>query len=257
MNRFYTGSSDGVVKAWNVRAPRGKAFVKNVISLSGGISCGVFSSDYSRLIIGDSTGKVHLLTQNIPDFEDEERAMIRQPITPHNGSGASISVANDMRTVEVSETCTAKDFSNVFVDNRQIILHPDPYIGAIQGPNYESTNLYCPELHQFENVSGPLIPEIQALQNSRYCQQQIKLSRLPKAEPCSEELHLENLDKDLDLGTIRPETIYPLLLERVDFKFRPDNNFDEEMIGWVFQGAQESGLMAESHFLSKFLLFIF
>lgn len=64
-----------MVKAWNIKAPTGKAFVRNVLTLAGGIAMGAFSKDFSKLIIGDATGKVYLMSVNDADLEGGPIAM--------------------------------------------------------------------------------------------------------------------------------------------------------------------------------------
>lgn len=69
LDRLYTGSSDGVVKVWNVRNRR-KPFVRDLLRAPGPISCGSFSPDKGRLAVGDATGRLFLFSVS-PDDEDE------------------------------------------------------------------------------------------------------------------------------------------------------------------------------------------
>lgn len=58
--RLYTGSSDGVVKAWDVYQTPEDAFVKNVVALDSGIMSGSFNQDMDRLLVGEVKGTFHV-----------------------------------------------------------------------------------------------------------------------------------------------------------------------------------------------------
>jgi WD40 repeat protein len=62
VNRFYTGSSDGILKNWNILRSPDDALVQDVASFQEEIMCGLFSEDKSNLLIGDAAGGLHLLS---------------------------------------------------------------------------------------------------------------------------------------------------------------------------------------------------
>ena len=59
--RLYTGSSDGVVKVWNVVRSEEETFVKDLITTDSGIMSGSFSPDKSKLILGEVNGSINVL----------------------------------------------------------------------------------------------------------------------------------------------------------------------------------------------------
>lgn len=59
-DRFYTGSSDGVVKIWDVR--RGDPFVADFASVDSQIMAGAFSPLHDMLLIGECSGKATLFS---------------------------------------------------------------------------------------------------------------------------------------------------------------------------------------------------
>lgn len=61
-DRLYTGSSDGVVKSWNVKRAAEDVLVRNVVQLEAGVMSGSFSPDLTQLLIGDAVGGVNLLS---------------------------------------------------------------------------------------------------------------------------------------------------------------------------------------------------
>ncbi|OBT71274.1 hypothetical protein VF21_09617 [Pseudogymnoascus sp. 05NY08] len=239
-DRFYTGSSDGVVKAWNVRAPTAEVHVADVITLSGGISAGVFSSDHSRLLVGDATGKLNVL--RCGDLgEDEEFPPRRrqQPIIPHyealrsadNGGG-------DL--VEPSPEPTAREKAQRYVDAGQVVIHPDPYVGAVQGANYMDTGLFCRQLHEQGDPHSEPLEEVVRQQQKRYRRKQLVLSTTRDVSPCPELEHRKNYALDLHPGQLSPQTALELEASRVDFAFEDENDFDYEPdLGVVEEAGQD------------------
>ncbi|KAI2823258.1 hypothetical protein CBS115989_1636 [Aspergillus niger] len=62
IDEFYTGSSDGVLKRWDIlRAPE-DVLVQDTARFDEEIMCGAFSNDKSNLLVGDAAGGVHLLS---------------------------------------------------------------------------------------------------------------------------------------------------------------------------------------------------
>lgn len=64
-NSLYTGSSDGVVKTWDIyRAPE-DAFLRDVVSLNSGVMSGAFSKDHTRLLLGEVNGSITVLESSL------------------------------------------------------------------------------------------------------------------------------------------------------------------------------------------------
>jgi hypothetical protein len=228
-DRFYTGSSDGVVKAWNIRAPPGQAFIRDVISLSGGVSTGKFSPDFSNLILGDSTGKVHLLS--FGGFAQEEvTTSLRRPITPHHPLSPPLIDEDDQ---EIDPPQTAQERARQFLDRRQITICEDEYIGAVQGPNYASTGLYYnPDKFRDENGEhsiGWSMSELIQKQQIRFHPGCIKLTRIPEMDSSSRLVHERNLALDLDTAMLPAEIIRELKSAGVDLGFEDVHEFDFEL----------------------------
>lgn len=57
-DRLYTGSSDGVVKVWDIK--RGDPFVRDFAKVNTQIMSGAFSHDHEMLMIGEFSGKATL-----------------------------------------------------------------------------------------------------------------------------------------------------------------------------------------------------
>jgi WD40 repeat protein len=167
-DRFYTGSTDGKVKAWDVRAPVGKAFVRNVLEVSGGISAGSFSKDFSKLLVGDATGKVHLLCYDDSDLVLEAES----PAFSELNVGHSVRTTNMKRPIPIIQYNEAADIeeetglelSRKFIEEGQLVTHLDPRVGVVQGPNYAHSNFFDLESHEEFNAALPLRQEILAKQ---------------------------------------------------------------------------------------------
>lgn len=167
-NRLYTGSSDGVVKVWNIRQGRAK-LIKDLIELNGPITSGAFSQDLRKLAIGDGTGKVCIMTQ---DDDDDE------PPVP----GLKVDIAGKTRTVRppraiklhpevpppfdpTAASPEPQDGPSIgaeWLRKEALILKPG--LGVFQGPRYSEIGLYRKKLHLGEDPTGPLLARHQAVQ---------------------------------------------------------------------------------------------
>ncbi|PFH62008.1 hypothetical protein XA68_15550 [Ophiocordyceps unilateralis] len=172
-DRLYTGSSDGVVKVWNVRN-RGDPFVRDLLEAPGPISVGAFSPDHARLAVGDATGRVFLLSV---DERDEHPAHLMaapgcpnrrvrrpRPFTPHPEPEPPPPAADDEGESRSWSTTIASYARNTYLDTKQLTLHANPVIGAVQGPSYASTALFRREAHLDEDPFAPLLTEYERLQ---------------------------------------------------------------------------------------------
>lgn len=254
-DRFYTGSSDGKVKAWDIQAPRGEAFVRTVLTVSGGISVGAFSKDFSKLLIGDATGMVHLLgikdgqadedntsggVDHHPQFNSTRdarrtdgtslaKSLRKAPkvITPHDEpeppAGYEVPIP---AVVEQS----AQDIARGFLEDGHLVLLNDRRIGVVQGPNYIDTMLYRYEAHEMEDASLPLLPEWQQRQQceTTIITTDLSIPVLPAVESSDPALHEKNIELDLDISKLSLSTQDELLQERVDLAFDHEHNFDFE-----------------------------
>ncbi|RDA87215.1 hypothetical protein CP532_2507 [Ophiocordyceps camponoti-leonardi (nom. inval.)] len=186
-DRFYTGSSDGVVSVWNVRNKR-DPLVRHLLEAPGPISVGAFSPDYSRLAIGDATGRVFFLSVDsrdehpahlvsIPGCPDR-RVRRPKPLTPHPEPPpppAPTTMTDAAEDGEVEKmTGLSPHYSQsiaayarrTYLDTGQLRLHANPVIGAVQGANYASTALFRREAHLDEDPSAPLLTEYERLQRA-------------------------------------------------------------------------------------------
>lgn len=69
-NRFYTGSSDGVVKVWDIKRATEDVHEKDLVKLDSGVMCGSFTKDHSKLLLGDIQGRLSVLTIQLFDAEN-------------------------------------------------------------------------------------------------------------------------------------------------------------------------------------------
>ncbi|CZT48865.1 uncharacterized protein RSE6_09627 [Rhynchosporium secalis] len=177
LERFYTGGSDGVVKAWNLKASRGNVFIRNVLTISGGISTGIFNADCSKLLIGDATGKIYLLSIDDSDIKEDSKPPgpvrsqalivgsqlsrgIRRPklVVPH----CEPSPPSGYIIEEVEKS--GVEISRELISSAQLLRIPQHRNLVFQGPNYWQTNLFRREAHFDFNPSQPLFDDIWAMQ---------------------------------------------------------------------------------------------
>jgi hypothetical protein len=240
------------VKAWDIQARRGEAFVRTVLTLSGGISVGTFSKDFSKLIIGDATGKVHLLGVNDKELEDEKIGLdqaaghrkdpprhncaaillaqtakrIPKVIIPHREPAPP--VGYKVKTLEQP----AQDLARQFLEEGQLKLHANRSIGVVQGPNYAETLLYRCEAHEDDDSTKPLKPDWQAKQQceiQRQFSELTLLSCLPKITGSNSVKHVKNTSLDFDFARLPLETQQELERDRVDLRFDNEHTFEYEI----------------------------
>ncbi|POS71085.1 hypothetical protein DHEL01_v210522 [Diaporthe helianthi] len=169
MDRFYTGSSDGVVKVWNIRGS--KATGRVILEAPAQISHGAFSPDYSKLVIGDASGRVFVLS--VGEDEETPSSFINlsgppglgsttrrrpTPITPH---GEPPPPPDLLQTRE-----TNADLGRAYVAGRQLKFSGDITVGMVQDINYAETGLFRPEAHADHDPAKELVAWVESQQQA-------------------------------------------------------------------------------------------
>lgn len=135
--RLYSGSSDGVVKVWDVTRSQEDTFIKDLITVDSGIMSGAFSPDYSRLIVGEVNGSVNVLDVGRDDctINDAERLQYvpyaQELVKKNPATGDPIENA-------VPESGVAEGRN--LLQTEQLQLAPMgslPILQVLQGPNYQ------------------------------------------------------------------------------------------------------------------------
>ncbi|GAP87947.1 putative WD repeat domain-containing protein [Rosellinia necatrix] len=173
-DRLYTGSSDGVVKVWNIRHGNGTP-IRNILEAQGPITSGAFSPDFTRLAIGDGSGRVCLLA--LEDSEEDDatpnpvsnsflgmpaggnnQLSVRRlrPFVPHSD------LPPPGATTEQDDV--AQEMAREYLKTGQLVLHPDPTVGAVQGANYATTSLFLAEEHINGDPNEPLLAATESKQ---------------------------------------------------------------------------------------------
>lgn len=257
-DRFYTGSSDGVVKVWNVRSQNKKPLIRDLFEAPGPITCGMFSPDRSKLIVGDATGRVFLLSLDAPDDEKKRLTTIRLP----NGKTKTIRPPKsiiyhkeppppeynaDGALVEPEDSKAVIQRSKQYLENQQLALHPTNPHWVVQGPRYAELDFYRRECHWDEDPDKPLLARWDSLQDDYNKSHPVSGRRLqfmplkPLAENSSTpppstllERHRANINRDLketlNIHTLPVETLAQLMGDKVDLGEidKPDYGFDYE-----------------------------
>jgi len=235
LDRFYTGSSDGVVKVWNVRSTK-NPFVRNLLEAPAPISCGAFSPDRTKLLVGDASGRIFMLSLN----EDDQRLPYQNPRLP-------AAVLRRMRAIPIdlhpdppaplfdadgrpSKTESGPSRAAAFLRSGQLQLHPHPTIGAVQGPRYAETGLFNRGLHLGNDPEKPLLAKWEIKQQEARRVALAKRSQLRGLlRPLQEDLLLErkhwrNASLDQCLDTLELETRLELEAEKADLA--PEEDYD-------------------------------
>ncbi|KAI1105032.1 WD40 repeat-like protein [Jackrogersella minutella] len=247
-DRLYTGSSDGVVKVWNMRHGK-EVLVRDLIEVAAPITAGAFSPDFTRLLIGDGSGRVYLMdmegdelgdAQNNPaansssflqmQLQGRQRAIRRpRPFIPHP-TPPPPDLGEDQPMQEL-QAQTGQEIAKAYLNASQLIIRPDPTIGAVQGPAYADTKLYRAEAHLDGDVRAPLLSAFESLQRANQSfSQRTRLRRQKKAKtkPSTEEqeAHWENKIQDFYMDL---ETRSKLRDEGAEVDFSPfDLDYEED-----------------------------
>ena len=127
---FYTGSSDGLIKAWDVRRHPNDVLVRNVANFDVSVQSGAFSPDGHNLLVGDAEGGIHILSSapcgprsNVKST-DAYIELVRAP----DGSGAKLDSIDDNPGTEGIEAARSS------IESGQLEFHKE--LGVGQGPNY-------------------------------------------------------------------------------------------------------------------------
>lgn len=243
LDRFYSGSSDGVVKVWNVRNRR-RPLVRTLLEAPGPISYGAFSPDHSKLAVGDATGRVFLLSVDMRDeiashfttLPGSNRRVRRpRPFIPHpepppppeqnEGFDDDLSIAQYAR--------------QKYIESGQLVQNTNPVVGMVQGPVYPTSGLFRNEAHVYFHPQGPLLPEFERQQRAtleasrgprRRCVRRLKslpavLETTLGKSPATVQ-HEANVAKDLDVDSLGLGVLEELIEAGAQLNLDGDENWD-------------------------------
>ncbi|KHN98231.1 WD domain, G-beta repeat containing protein [Metarhizium album ARSEF 1941] len=245
-DRFYTGSSDGVVKVWNVRRKR-SPFVRNLLEAPGPITCGVFSPNHTKLVVGDATGRVFFFSVDHRDELDSHfitipgtnrRVRRPKPFIPHpepEPPATSSCSSSPLSVPTPSDSSIAEYSRHRYLSSNSLVLHRNPVIGAVQGPAYPSTGLFRPDAHAHFDPLGPLLPEFERNQRATVDAslgprtRSFRRLKGPPVQTWAEKtLHDENVARDFDPRSLDNWSFCQL----VNLRVRLNMDGDE---GWEFE----------------------
>ncbi|KAH6848380.1 hypothetical protein B0I37DRAFT_377485 [Chaetomium sp. MPI-CAGE-AT-0009] len=249
-DRFYTGSSDGVVKVWNVRS-LDKPLVRNLLQAPAPITAGMFCPDKSRLVVGDASGRVFMCSIN--EEKAQSMASIKVPlpggrgfktiqrppaIIPHPDPPAPTHDAEGRLIASES----GPTMGRAYLDSFQLERHFNPTIGVVQGPRYAETGLFRREMHFNEDPNQPLLAQWEAVQQEaskppwRFTSRRFtsrrrdqgKVLRPPREVGGLEERHRRNKGLEFDAEALTEETRASLDRDGVDLELGEDYVLVEE-----------------------------
>jgi hypothetical protein len=136
--RLYSGSSDGVVKVWDVTQSQEDVFVKDLITTRSGIMSGAFTADYSMLLLGEVNGTANVLEvgRDDIDIKDAERLLYCPYIEKGVETGEATSSGN---TAPPAPPDSAAVEARTWLETGRLqlaFMGGLPKHQVLQGPNY-------------------------------------------------------------------------------------------------------------------------
>ena len=250
-DRLYTGSSDGIVRVWNVRADR-QPHLRDILEVPGAISFGTFNPDFSRLLIGDSTGRVSLISSHELDEKPDNFVTlggrkIRRPqlVIPFKESKK---LSQDTLRQNVDANMSGRDRAREWLQSGAIKISR---YGAVQGPNYDrDIGLYDRKSHLDLDPYKPLEARVQCVQQEERddhiypdlrklgleCQKQ-RCERLQQFVSDCTKVRQEEFERELakqfDKAGLEPDTRVSLDAERAvlevdDYDFSYEDDVEDD-----------------------------
>jgi hypothetical protein len=229
---------------------------------------GAFSKDFSKLLIGDATGKIHLLSINDKDLDEG-------PIVTKGNSNSAkeITQGNDATEtwakpeVKLQQLLHQKSavLSKSIKRPKLIIPHKEPpppagfeinqpdkqsvvdiaqaYLnegwltqhvghGVYQGPNYAETGWVDRTAHEDNDANQPLLPEVLMMQQFMVREERDKVGFdvLPQVKTSDQKKHKENMKLDLAFSRLSLETQQSLKEERIEIEGDFTHTFSYDLL---------------------------
>lgn len=244
LERLYTGSTDGTVKVWNIRA-QGNPLVKVLLKCKRAVTSGAFSPDKSKLVIGDASGAIYLLTthDNAEDEWNGEDEWDGEEETPGPGQvdrfiqvprGDGSFITRRLPNVvtphpdppdpthdaagNLIQKKNPNQLGSLFLDKQQLVIHKCRLVGAVQGPRYAETGLYRLDFHMDKtDGQSPLLAvhEREQQESKRQYSKTTVVRASPRrgmirreddARDRVAELHRQNIARSFDIRTLDRDT---------------------------------------------------
>ncbi|KAL8992676.1 MAG: hypothetical protein Q9169_006916 [Polycauliona sp. 2 TL-2023] len=153
---FYTGSSDGIVKAWDVRRAPEDVWVKDVARLPAGVQSGALSPDGLNMLVGDAVGGVHVFSAaplGCSSGYDNANSHNPDPIT-------FVPATNPKVNPIAEEGTEGINAANELLQSGQLVTHPS--LGVGKGPNYGQSGYFAHYARWYNDTTGyhELLPDI-------------------------------------------------------------------------------------------------
>lgn len=128
---FYTGSSDGMIKAWDVRRHPNDVLISNIANFNVSIQSGAFSPDGNNLLVGDAEGGIHVLSSAPcgPRSNVKSTDAYIDLVRASDGSGLKLDQSDDNPGTEGIEAAKS------LIASGQLEYHSE--LGVGKGPNYQ------------------------------------------------------------------------------------------------------------------------
>jgi hypothetical protein len=223
-----------------------RPFVRDLVHVPSAVSCAMFSPDHSKLVVGDASGRVFLLSLDPDDVKPTPTTTIRLPGTNHTRTiRCPAAIVPHPEPPPPSHDAagrphdpqTGRSRADAYLAARQLVRHPNPTVGVVKGPRYADTGLFWKQGHLHEDPAQPLLATWEVVQ-----QESSKLHRggggggrmrflkPPREYEALAARHERNKRLDLDVEGLEAET--RRALEREGAELEPEGG---EEYGFLYE----------------------
>jgi WD40 repeat protein len=161
-SQLHTGSSDGIVKIWDIFRSSEDAFVRDTAMFNSGVYSGAFSADFSSLLIGEINGSLSVLEagqEPLDDVKQFDLEGIRERPFPQTSPNAG-------------DTDSGVKAAKALRKSKHIKIRPLgglPVRQAVQGKNYDGPYDKAPDANNLRALAAEFQSRMKAPHPDSYC----------------------------------------------------------------------------------------
>jgi hypothetical protein len=164
--RLFSGSSDGVVKTWDIHRSPEDAHMRDVVTLNSGVMSGAFNSDFTRLLLGEVNGSITVLEAGL------ESRSIKQTNTFRLQQADQTKTFATEEFTEISDPDSGVALGRALRKTRQIKFKPLgslPARQAVQGREYSGPYDLAPDSEKLRACAARFQARMKPIDKENIC----------------------------------------------------------------------------------------